>query len=300
MAERTVIQWDKDDIDALGLMKVDVLALGMLSAIRSHARCHRPARAGPSALADVPAEDAATYAMVSRADTVGVFQIESRAQMAMLPRLKPRLLLRPGDRGGAGAPRADPGRHGASLPAAPQGLEPVSYPGEPVREVLERTLGVPIFQEQAMQLAIVAAGFTPGEADQPAPRHGGVEAQGRAGALPRQAAGRHAGARLRRRIRRGALSPDPGLRRIRLSRVARGELRAAGVCLGLAQAPRAGGLPARPAQLAADGLLRALAAGAGCAPPRCRGAGRWMLRPALGNARWKARSGPPCASACGR
>jgi error-prone DNA polymerase len=165
MAERTVIQWDKDDIDALGLMKVDVLALGMLSAIRRMLAAIALRRGRPFGLADVPAEDAATYAMVSRADTVGVFQIESRAQMAMLPRLKPRCfydlvievaLVRPGPiQGDMVHPYL----------RRRQGLEPVSYPGEPVREVLERTLGVPIFQEQAMQLAIVAAGFTPGEAD---------------------------------------------------------------------------------------------------------------------------------------
>jgi error-prone DNA polymerase len=165
MAERTVIQWDKDDIDALGLMKVDVLALGMLSAIRRMLDAIARRRGRPFGLADVPAEDAATYAMVSRADTVGVFQIESRAQMAMLPRLKPACfydlvievaLVRPGPiQGDMVHPYL----------RRRQGLEPVSYPGEPVRAVLERTLGVPIFQEQAMQLAIVAAGFTPGEAD---------------------------------------------------------------------------------------------------------------------------------------
>ncbi|TRZ91234.1 MAG: error-prone DNA polymerase [Rhodocyclaceae bacterium] len=166
MPERTVIQWDKDDIDALGLMKVDVLALGMLSAIRrmlaAVERCHDKS----FALADVPAEDAATYAMVSRADTVGVFQIESRAQMAMLPRLRPACfydlvievaLVRPGPiQGNMVHPYL----------RRRQGLEPVSYPSEAVRGVLERTLGIPIFQEQAMQIAIVAAGFTPGEADQ--------------------------------------------------------------------------------------------------------------------------------------
>ena len=117
-------------------------------------------------MADVPAEDPATYDMICRADTVGVFQIESRAQMAMLPRLKPAMLLRPGDRGGHRPARADPGRHGAPLSApAAWELEPVTYPSEAVRGVLERTLGVPIFQEQVMQLAVVAAGFTPGEAD---------------------------------------------------------------------------------------------------------------------------------------
>jgi error-prone DNA polymerase len=166
MPERTVIQWDKDDIDALGLMKVDVLALGMLSAIRRMLAAVARRHGTPFGLADVPAEDAATYAMVSRADTVGVFQIESRAQMAMLPRLRPACfydlvievaLVRPGPiQGNMVHPYL----------RRRQGLEPVEYPSEAVREVLSRTLGVPIFQEQAMQLAIVAAGFTPGEADQ--------------------------------------------------------------------------------------------------------------------------------------
>jgi error-prone DNA polymerase len=166
MPERTVIQWDKDDIDALGLMKVDVLALGMLSAIRRMLAEVARRRGRPFQLSDVPAEDAATYEMVSRADTVGVFQIESRAQMAMLPRLRPACfydlvievaLVRPGPiQGNMVHPYL----------RRRQGLEPVEYPSEAVREVLSRTLGVPIFQEQAMQIAIVAAGFAPGEADQ--------------------------------------------------------------------------------------------------------------------------------------
>jgi error-prone DNA polymerase len=166
MPERTVIQWDKDDIDALGLMKVDVLALGMLSAIRRMLAAVERRHDKPFALADVPAEDAATYEMVSRADTVGVFQIESRAQMAMLPRLRPACfydlvvevaLVRPGPiQGNMVHPYL----------RRRQGLEPVEYPSQAVRGVLERTLGVPIFQEQAMQIAIAAAGFTPGEADQ--------------------------------------------------------------------------------------------------------------------------------------
>jgi error-prone DNA polymerase len=166
MPERTVIQWDKDDIDALGLMKVDVLALGMLSALRRMLAAVAQRRGRSFRLCDVPDRDAATYAMISRADTVGVFQIESRAQMSMLPRLRPQrfydlvievALVRPGPiQGNMVHPYL----------RRRQGLEPVSYPSEAVRGVLERTLGVPIFQEQAMQIAIVAAGFTPGEADQ--------------------------------------------------------------------------------------------------------------------------------------
>ena len=166
MPERTVIQWDKDDIDALGLMKVDVLALGMLSAIRRMLEAVAQRHGRPFALADVPDKDAATYAMIARADTIGVFQIESRAQMTMLPRLKPACfydlvievaLVRPGPiQGNMVHPYL----------RRRQGIEPVSYPSDAVRGVLERTLGIPIFQEQAMQIAIVAAGFTPGEADQ--------------------------------------------------------------------------------------------------------------------------------------
>jgi len=165
MADRTVIQWDKDDLESLGLLKVDVLGLGMLSAIRKAFDLVAAHRGRRWTMATVPAEDPAVYEMVQRADTVGVFQIESRAQMAMLPRMRPRCfydlvievaIVRPGPiQGGMVHPYL----------RRRQGLEPVCYPSEAVRGVLERTLGVPIFQEQAMQLAIVAAGFSPGEAD---------------------------------------------------------------------------------------------------------------------------------------
>ncbi|MBF6571726.1 MAG: error-prone DNA polymerase, partial [Candidatus Binataceae bacterium] len=160
MPERTVIQWDKDDLETLGLLKVDVLALGMLSAIR------RALELVGMRIQDVPAEDPSVYAMIQRADTVGVFQIESRAQMSMLPRLRPRsfydlvievAIVRPGPiQGGMVHPYL----------RRRQGLERVTYPSQAVKAVLERTLGVPIFQEQVMQLAMVAAGFSAGEADQ--------------------------------------------------------------------------------------------------------------------------------------
>jgi error-prone DNA polymerase len=166
MEDRTVIEWDKDDLDELGLLKVDVLGLGMLSALRRGLALVSDFRGKPFALADVPKEDAGVYEMISRADTVGVFQVESRAQMSMLPRLQPRqfydlvievAIVRPGPiQGGMVHPYL----------RRRQGLEPVTYPSKAVEGVLSRTLGVPIFQEQVMQLAIVAAGFTPGEADQ--------------------------------------------------------------------------------------------------------------------------------------
>ena len=166
MPDRTVIQWDKDDLEALGLLKVDVLALGMLTAIRKGLSLINAYRGTSWELASIPAEDSAVYDMIGHADTVGVFQIESRAQMAMLPRMRPRCfydlvievaIVRPGPiQGGMVHPYL----------RRRQGKEAVRYPSEAVRGVLERTLGVPIFQEQAMQLAVIAAGFTPGEADQ--------------------------------------------------------------------------------------------------------------------------------------
>ncbi|HUG69710.1 MAG TPA: error-prone DNA polymerase [Pirellulaceae bacterium] len=171
MADRTVIQWDKNDLDELGILKVDCLALGMLTAIH---RCfdlierHHGRRL---TIADVPQDDRAVYEMISRAETVGVFQIESRAQMSMLPRLRPErfydivievAIVRPGPiQGDMVHPyldRRDRVRNGEEI-------EPICG-DDKVNQVLERTLGVPLFQEQAMQLAVVAAGFTPGEADQ--------------------------------------------------------------------------------------------------------------------------------------
>ncbi len=165
MAGRSVIEWDKDDLDALGLLKVDVLALGMLSAIRHALELIGRRRNLPFRIQDIPAEDPDTYEMISRADTVGVFQIESRAQMTMLPRLRPRCfydlvvevaIVRPGPiQGGMVHPYL----------RRRMGLEPVVYPRDEIRPALERTLGVPIFQEQVMQIAMLAAGFSGGEAD---------------------------------------------------------------------------------------------------------------------------------------
>jgi error-prone DNA polymerase len=198
MPGRTVIQWDKDDLDALGILKVDCLALGMLTAIRKafdliegvegrkvegrrsedqDAACGLAGDLrssdlptfdlpGRLTLATVPAEDPDVYAMIQRADTMGVFQIESRAQMSMLPRLRPKefydlvievAIVRPGPIQGDMVHPYLRRRNGE---------EPVDFPDERIRDVLEKTLGVPLFQEQAMRLAVVAAGFTPGEADQ--------------------------------------------------------------------------------------------------------------------------------------
>ncbi len=166
MEDRTIIQWDKDDIEALGLLKIDVLALGMLSMVRRALEMISEKRGEAFELQDIPAEDEATYEMLCHGDSMGVFQVESRAQMSMLPRLQPRCfydlvievaIVRPG-----------PVQGGMVHPflRRRQGLEPVTFPSPDVEKALKRTLGVPIFQEQVMQVAMLAAGFSAGEADQ--------------------------------------------------------------------------------------------------------------------------------------
>ncbi len=165
MEERTTVEWDKDDLDALGLLKIDVLALGMLTALSKGLELLDRHYGQRLTLATVPPEEQEVYAMIKRADTIGVFQIESRAQMSMLPRLKPEsfydlvievAIVRPGPiQGDMVHPYL----------RRRQGLEEVSYPSKELEAVLKKTLGVPLFQEQAMKIAIVAAGFTPSEAD---------------------------------------------------------------------------------------------------------------------------------------
>ncbi len=166
MPDRTVIQWDKDDLEELGLLKVDVLALGMLTAIRKCFDLIADFKGIRHTMSSIPANDSPTYDMICRADTMGVFQIESRAQMSMLPRMRPRnyydlvievAIVRPGPiQGGMVNPYLK----------RRQGMEPVTYPNLELKKVLERTLGVPVFQEQVMEIAMVAAGFSAGEADQ--------------------------------------------------------------------------------------------------------------------------------------
>ncbi|MCP4328148.1 MAG: error-prone DNA polymerase [Alphaproteobacteria bacterium] len=165
MEDRTVIQWDKDDLDAAGMLKIDVLGLGMLTCIRKAFDLIERHYDKRYSLATVPAEDPAVYDMLCKADSIGVFQVESRAQMTMLPRLKPRAfydlvievaIVRPGPIQGDMVHPYLRRRHGE---------EKVDYPSEELRQVLGKTLGVPLFQEQAMRIAIVGAGFTPAEAD---------------------------------------------------------------------------------------------------------------------------------------
>jgi error-prone DNA polymerase len=166
MKDRRVVQWDKDDLDALKLLKVDVLALGMLSALQRALAMIGQQQGKPFSMQDIPREDPDTYRMIQRADTIGVFQIESRAQMSMLPRLRPErfydlviqvAIVRPGPiQGGMVHPYLQ----------RRQKKEDVTYPKNEIRPALERTLGVPIFQEQVMQIAMLAAGFSAGEADE--------------------------------------------------------------------------------------------------------------------------------------
>tara|TARA_R100001129_G_scaffold52900_3_gene36448 strand:- start:7876 stop:11304 length:3429 start_codon:yes stop_codon:yes gene_type:complete len=165
MVDRTMVEWDKDDLDALGILKIDILALGMLTCLARGLELLASHYDAPLTLATIPKEKSYVYAMIQRADTIGVFQIESRAQMSMLPRLRPKdfydlvievAIVRPGPiQGDMVHPYL----------RRREGKEPVTYPKEELRAVLGKTLGVPLFQEQAMKIAIVAAGFTPSEAD---------------------------------------------------------------------------------------------------------------------------------------
>jgi error-prone DNA polymerase len=169
MRDRTIVQWDKDDLGDLGLIKIDLLGLGMLSLLRDAFSLYRRRygeKKPPLSLASIPSDDAATYEMLQRADSVGVFQVESRAQQSMLPRLRPKCfydlvmqvaIIRPGPIQGDMVHPFLRRRNG---------LEPVTYPHEKLRPILERTLGVPLFQEQGMRMAIEGAGFSPGQADQ--------------------------------------------------------------------------------------------------------------------------------------
>ena len=181
MPDRTIIQWDKDDLDTLGLLKVDCLALGMLTCLRKCFKLVEQHRNKTLDIASIEPDDDATYKMIQKADTIGVFQIESRAQMAMLPRLRPKdyydlviqiAIVRPGPIQGDMVHPYLRRRHGE---------EDITYPSEALRPVLERTKGVPLFQEQVMKLAMVAADYTAGEADQLRramgawKRHGGME-----------------------------------------------------------------------------------------------------------------------------
>lgn len=247
MADRTVIQWDKDDLESLGLMKVDVLALGMLSAIRKALELISDEKGQPFRIQDIPQEDRDTYAMLQTGDSIGVFQVESRAQINMLPRLKPETyydlvievaIVRPGPIQGDMVHPYLRRKHG---------LEPVDYPNDAVRKVLERTLGVPIFQEQVIKLAMVAAGFSAGEADQLRRAMAAWKSHGDLTPVPGKAGHRYARAWSRCRLRRTAVPADLRLWRLWLPRIPRRQLCPACLRLRLDQTALSGGLLLCPA-----------------------------------------------------
>ena len=260
MADRTVIQWDKDDLDAMGLLKVDCLALGMLSAIRRAIDLVSARRGTPMRMQDIPAEDPAVYAMICKADTIGVFQIESRAQQSMLPRLQPRTfydlvievaIVRPGPiQGGMVHP----------VPEAPTGTRAGHVSerrGERRARAHARRSDLPGAGDAARDRR---RGLHAGRGRSAAALDGRVEAQGRPAGVRAAPRRRHGRARLRRGVRAPDLPADPGLRRIRLSRIAFGVVRAARLRVVVVEALRAGGVLRGAAEFAADGLLCAGAA----------------------------------------
>ena len=271
MADRSVLQWDKDDCAAAGLVKFDLLGLGMLSALHYAVDLVREHRGYEIDLAKLPQEDE-VYAMLCRADTVGVFQIESRAQMATLPRLKPRrfydlvvevALIRPGPiQGGSVHPYI----------RRRNGQEPVTYLHPLLENSLGKTLGVPLFQEQLMQMAIDVAGFTPAESDELRQAMGSKRSAVRMERLRERLYCRDGRARHHRRHRRPDLHEDEGVRQLRLPRVALGVVRLPRVRLVVDQVPRAGRVLRGAAQRPADGLLEPAQPGPRRPPPRRRGA----------------------------
>ncbi len=268
MKDRSVIQWEKDDLEAMGMLKVDVLALGMLSAIRRGLAHMNRWRGSMLEMHQIPSDDPKVFDMICDADTIGVFQIESRAQMSMLPRLKPRTyedlvievaIVRPG-----------PIQGGMVHPYLKQRERvrkrlPIHYEQEELRPALERTLGVPIFQEQVMQIAMIAANFTAGEADQLRRAMAAWKRKGGLGKFHDKLVESHGQERLP-----GGASPRRIFKQIQgFGEYGFPESHAASFALlaygeQLAQAPRARLLSRRVARFATDGLLQPVAAGAGC------------------------------------
>ena len=271
MEGRSVLQWDKDDCAAAGLVKFDLLGLGMLTMLHLAVDLVRESEGVEIDLATIPQEDE-VYDLLCAADTVGVFQVESRAQMATLPRLRPRTfydlvvevaLIRPGPiQGGSVHPYL----------RRRNGEEQVTYPHPLLEQCLEKTLGVPLFQEQLMQMAIDVAGFSPAESG-PAPPGDELEAFAHPhGAAAHAADGRHGGQRHHRRDRGGDRAQARGVRRLRLPREPLGELRLPRLLELVDQVPLPGRVRGRVAQRAADGLLLTAHDHPRRAPSRCRGA----------------------------
>ena len=271
MENRQVIEWDKDDIDALKFMKVDVLGLGMLGCMRRAFDLLETAKATRLDLATIPAEDPATYAMIRKADTMGTFQIKSRAQMSMLPRLKPKTfydlvievaIVRPGPIQGDMVHPYIRRR---------EGKEDVYFPTPALEKVLGKTLGVPLFQEQAMQVAMVAAGFTPTEADQLRRAMATFKFTGGVNEFQDKLITGMLDNGYTQRIRRAHVPPAGRLRQLRISGIPCRQLRPDRLRLQLDEMPPSRCVPGGHPECAADGLLCACPARARCTRPRRRG-----------------------------
>ena len=268
MDKRSVLQWDKDDCAATGLVKFDLLGLGMLSALHYAVDLVREHRGYEIDLATIPQDDE-VYSMLCRADTVGVFQIESRAQMATLPRLKPRkfydlvvevALIRPGPiQGGSVHPYI----------RRRNGQEPITYLHPLLENSLAKTLGVPLFQEQMMQMAIDVASFTPAEADELRQAMGSKRSARRMEALKQRLYAGMAGNGITGRGGRRVVREAEGVRQLRVPRVALGVVRLPGLRVVVDQVLRAGSVLCGADQCTADGVLVAAHAGARCSPTRC-------------------------------
>ena len=271
MENRSVLQWDKDDCAAAGLVKFDLLGLGMLSALHFAVDLVREHEGIDLDLAELPQDDA-VYDMLCRADSVGVFQVESRAQMATLPRLRPRCfydlvieiaLIRPGPiQGGSVHPYI----------RRRKGEEPVTYLHPLLEKSLAKTLGVPLFQEQLMQMAIDVAGFTPSEADQLRQAMGSKRSDRRMAALRDRFDQGLARNGITGSVAESLWNKLAAFAQLRLPGVALGELRLPGVLVVLAQAAPSGGVLRGPAQGPTDGFLLTPVAGPGRPSPRRRGA----------------------------
>ncbi len=290
MEDRTTVEWDKDDLDALKILKIDVLGLGMLTVLRKGFELLQRHYGLDLTLATIPREEACVYAMIQRADTIGVFQIESRAQMSMLPRLKPKefydlvievAIVRPGPiQGDMVHPYL----------RRREGKEPVVYPSKELEDVLGKTLGVPLFQEQAMRIAIVAAGFTPAEADELRRAMATFKRAGTIGKLQDENGRGNGQARLSARICGALFQADRGLRHVWLSGKPCVVIRQSRLCLGLDEMPLSRRVRRRDAQFTADGLLRPRAACARRARSRHRNARDRHQR---------IRMGSPAGAVCG-
>ena len=280
MPDRSFIEWDKDDIETLGIMKIDVLALGMLTCIRKGFDLLRAHCGEDWSLATVPQDDRAVYDMLCRGDSLGVFQVESRAQMNMLPRLKPRefydlviqvAIVRPGPIQGDMVHPYLKRRKGLEKPFYPKPAPEHGLPNE-LKDILVRTLGVPIFQEQAMKIAMVAAKFTPPEANKLRKAMATFRSRGMVSEHKEKMVGRMVERGYDAGIRRALFFADRGLWRIWFSGKPRRQLRASGLRLQLDEMPPSGDLLRCASQFSAHGVLCARA-------DRPRRARTWRLGP---------------------